>query len=112
LTRGDGIGRAFGLDRVRTRIFPIAWQVPWGISPASLPGLPLPAKITMQVCEPMPWSSYGAGAAEDPEIVQYCFDEITDVMQRTLDGLVAEHPWPVLSRLAGLLPHGGNGREG
>lgn len=109
LTRGDWIGRALGLGRVRTTVFPIAWQIPWGISLASFPGLPLPAKITMQVCAPMPWSSYGAGAADDPEIVQHCFDEITGVMQCTLDRLAAEHPWPVLSRLAALLPHAGNG---
>lgn len=107
LTRGEWIGRLLGMGRVRTLAFPLALQVPWGLSVTALPGFPLPAKITMQVCPPMPWGSYGPKAADDPVLVRHLYGEITDLMQATLDRLAAEHPYPVLSRLAGLLPFGG-----
>jgi hypothetical protein len=103
LTRGEWIGRLLGVERIRTRTFPIAWQIPWGPSVLMVPGIPLPAKITVQVREPMRWSHYGPEAARDPAIVARCYDEITGLMQATLTELAAEHPYPVLSRLRGLL---------
>jgi len=114
LTRGESLAKLFGLDRVRLHSFPIAWQIPWGVSAAGIPGFPLPAKITAQVCAPMPWSSYTSADAEDPAIVQHCYEEIVDVMQATLDQLATERPFPVLGRLWNLLPFGPttNGRSG
>jgi hypothetical protein len=67
-----------------------------------LPGLPLPAKITIEVGTPMPWSEYGPDAADDPALVARCYHEMTGRMQATLDRLAAEHPYPVLSRLGRL----------
>jgi len=103
LTRGEWIGRLLGMGRVRTDTFPVSLQIPWGLSPGALPGFPLPAKITMQVLPPMPWK-YGPEAADDPVLVRRLYKQVTSVMQRTLDRLAAEHPYPVLSRLASLLP--------
>ena len=85
-------------------VWPLAWQVPWGVSTPLLPGLPLPAKITVEVCEPLDWSPLGPQAADDPETVARCYDEITDVMQATLSRLAAERPYPLLERAKGLLP--------
>jgi 1-acyl-sn-glycerol-3-phosphate acyltransferase len=107
LTRGRWIGRLLGTRRIRTPSFPLALQFPWGLSPVGLPGLPLPAKITVQVLEPMAWSGYGPEAADDPAIVERCYHEITGRMQATLDRLAAEHPRPVLARLGRLVPCGG-----
>ena len=104
LTRGDAIGRRLGFERLRMRVAPILWQVPWGVSLALLPGFPLPAKITMQIGEPMDWSHLGPEAAEDPAVVDRCYAEITESMQASLTRLAAEHPYPVLSRLRSLLP--------
>jgi 1-acyl-sn-glycerol-3-phosphate acyltransferase len=104
LSRGRWIARLFGTDRVRSPSFPIAFQIPWGVSPMGIPGIPWPAKITMQLCPPMAWSGYGPEAADDPAIVARCYHEITGLMQGTLDRLAAEHPYPVLSRLRNLLP--------
>jgi 1-acyl-sn-glycerol-3-phosphate acyltransferase len=106
VTRGEWLGPLIGSTRIRTATFPWALQVPWGLSPINLPGIPFPAKITMQICRPMAWSSYGPEAADDPAIVERCYHEITGSMQATLDRLVAEHPHPVLSRLRRLLPGG------
>jgi len=104
LTRGEWIGRLLGMQRIRTPTFPIAWQIPWGLSPITLPGVPLPAKITMEIGSPMPWDQLGPEAADDPAVVQRCYDEITTTMQTTLDRLVAEHPYPVLARVRRSLP--------
>ncbi|HVO24191.1 MAG TPA: 1-acyl-sn-glycerol-3-phosphate acyltransferase [Candidatus Margulisiibacteriota bacterium] len=109
LTRGEWIGRWFGVERVRARGFPLALQFPWGISTVALPGIPLPAKITVRVLPPMRWSSHPRRAADDPAIVGRCFEEITGVMQATLTALAGERPYPVLSRLASITPFQGNG---
>lgn len=105
LSRGEWLGRLFGTERIRTPTFPIAFQIPWGVSPPlGIPGIPLPAKITTEVLSPMPWAHLDAAAADDPAVVARCYDEITTRMQATLDTLAAEHPHPVLSRLRGLVP--------
>ncbi len=103
LTRGDQISSLLGLERLRMTTFPIALQIPWGLSTAGVPGLPLPAKITMQICEPMNWGELPPEAADDPAIVKRCYDEITTTMQETLDRLATEHPFPILSRLGRLV---------
>jgi 1-acyl-sn-glycerol-3-phosphate acyltransferase len=111
VTRGEWLGRLFGSQRIRTPTFPLALQIPWGLSPMLLPGVPFPAKITIEVGEPMPWSDHGPDAADDPAVVARCYHEITGRMQAMLDRLGAEHPYPVLSRLRRLLPfaNGGGG---
>jgi 1-acyl-sn-glycerol-3-phosphate acyltransferase len=111
LTRGDWLGPLFGSERIRTTTFPLAFQFPWGISPIMLPGVPLPAKITIEVGPAMPWCELGPDAADDPAIVERCYHEVTGAMQATLDRLAAEHPYPVLSRLRRLIVGSGNGRE-
>jgi 1-acyl-sn-glycerol-3-phosphate acyltransferase len=107
LTRGEWIGRWLGAERIRTRGFPLALQFPWGLSPVGLPGVPLPAKITIRVLPPMRWRALPRRAADDPAVVRRCYAEITARMQAALSGLAAQNPYPVLSRLARLLPGGG-----
>jgi 1-acyl-sn-glycerol-3-phosphate acyltransferase len=104
LTRGDAIGRISGLERLRLRIAPILWQVPWGVSLPLLPGVPLPAKITMELGEPIDWSHLGPEAADDPKVVDRCYAETIEAMQASLSRLADENPYPVLSRLRSLLP--------
>src|SRR5690348_14430850 len=46
LATGTRLAKAFRLDQVaRLKMFPIALQAPWGISPALLPEVPFPTKI-------------------------------------------------------------------
>ncbi|MFN8642926.1 MAG: 1-acyl-sn-glycerol-3-phosphate acyltransferase [Candidatus Binatia bacterium] len=103
LTRGEWIGRWLGVERIRTRGFPLALQFPWGVSPVGLPGVPLPAKITVRVLRPMRWQSLPRRAADDPAVVRRCYAEITGAMQAALSEMAAANPYPVLRRLAGLL---------
>jgi 1-acyl-sn-glycerol-3-phosphate acyltransferase len=109
LSRGEWLGDLFGSGRVRTRAFPIALQIPWGVSPLGLPGIPLPAKITTRVLPAIAWPDLGPDAADDPAIVARCYEEVVGTMQATLDALAAERPYPVLSRLRSLLPFAAGG---
>lgn len=104
LSRGEGIAKALGFDRIRMPAIPILLQIPWGISLFGMPGIPLPAKITLQICQPLDWSGFTPDQADDPAVLEQCYDEITGVMQNTLDELARETPYPVLSRLRSLVP--------
>jgi len=107
LLRGGRIARTLGLRRLRVNVFPIMAGLPWGIAPVWMPMVPLPSKITVQVCEPFDWSHYGPGAAEDDDIVEHCYEEILGRMQASLDELVTETPYPVIARVRdALIPWG------
>jgi len=103
LTRGRRIAKALGLHKFRTYSMPLVLTVPWGLVLGPVPSFPLPAKVTVQVCNPMDWSRFGPEDADNPVVVQQCYDEIHSVMQGALDALAKEHPYPILSRLQGLL---------
>jgi 1-acyl-sn-glycerol-3-phosphate acyltransferase len=104
ITRGRRLARLMGIDRLRVNVFPFVWSIPFGVVPAFVPTLPLPAKVTVQIGRPLNWARYSAAQAHDPKVLQQCYDEITTVMQRTMDRLAAEHPYPVLGRLNELRP--------
>jgi anaerobic selenocysteine-containing dehydrogenase/1-acyl-sn-glycerol-3-phosphate acyltransferase len=104
LTRGSETTRWTGRDRLHVKVFPFIWNIPLGLTPAFVPSLQLPAKVTVQIGEPLAWSRHRRDQADDPDVLQSCYDEITDVMQRTLDDLAAQHPHPILTRLNELRP--------
>jgi 1-acyl-sn-glycerol-3-phosphate acyltransferase len=104
LTRGRELAHRLGLERLRIKIFPLIWNIPFGLTPAYLPSLQLPAKVTVQLGKSLDWSRYGSRAVDDVRVLERCYREITGVMQRTLDELAREHPHPVLTRLNELRP--------
>ena len=99
LSRGEALARRLGLDRLRINVLPLVAGPPWGIVPVQVPTWPLPAKVTVQVCEPLDWSRFGPDAADDPTVVRQCYEEIVERMQTNLDELVAALPHPLLARL-------------
>ncbi len=111
LARGEGVARKLGISKLGLQVAPLLWQIPWGISLPLLPGIPLPAKITMQILEPLDWTHYPPEAADDEEILRSCYDEIVGLMQTTLDELAEENPRPVARRLRDLLPASLGGRD-
>lgn len=104
ITRGRRIARATGLTRLHIKVFPFVWSIPFGVAPAFVPSLQLPAKVTVEFGKPLDWSHYGPKAAHNARIVQKCYDEITGIMQRTLDAMAEERPYPILMRLNELRP--------
>jgi 1-acyl-sn-glycerol-3-phosphate acyltransferase len=89
-----------GFNRLRVNVMPIVLGPPWGIAPVQLPTWPFPAKVTARVCEPIDWRHLGPVAADDPEIVQHCYEEVLGRMQANLDELVEQLPHPVLTRVS------------
>jgi len=76
---------------------PLVLGPPVGIVPGGIPTWPLPARITVELCEPIDWSSrYGPEAADDEVVVRACYEQLTSAMQATLDRLAAERRFPIL----------------
>jgi 1-acyl-sn-glycerol-3-phosphate acyltransferase len=93
LSRGQRLAGLLRLDRLRLKVLPISIALPWGLNVGDLAGhLPLPAKITIQVLDPIDLR-HEFGAAPD---VDRIYDEILGRMQRVLDDLAAERRFPVI----------------
>jgi 1-acyl-sn-glycerol-3-phosphate acyltransferase len=92
LTRGRRAVRLLGLDRLlRLNVLPIALGPPLGATVLDFPGrIPLPAKITVQVLEPLDLRErVGDDAAAAYEL-------LVDAMQQALDELDEERTLPVV----------------
>jgi len=97
LARGERVAKLLGIDRMfRIKVMPLVFGPPFGIVPGGIPTWPLPAKITVELGEPINWSArYGPAAADDDVIVRTCYEELTGVMQSTLDQLASERRFPI-----------------
>ena len=89
LSRGERIARLLGLDRMfRLKVLPVSLALPWGLNVGDMLGhIPLPAKITIQVLEPIDVSGMD---------VEEAYELVTGQMQTTLTGLAEERSVPVL----------------
>ena len=98
LARGERVAEWLGLDRIfRINVMPLVFGPPFGVVPGGIPTWPLPAKISVELCEPIDWSSrYGPEAAEDDVVVRACYEELTTTMQAVLDRLVRARRFPIL----------------
>ena len=59
----------------------------------------MPAKIVMQVLDPIDLGRYEPEAADDDQIVERIYQDVTSAMQDVLDELNDEIPHPILHRL-------------
>jgi len=94
LSRGERLAKLLRLDKMlRLKVLPISLAIPWGLNVGDMLGhWPLPAKITIQVLEPIDLKQrYGS----NPDIEEIYFDVISD-MQDTLRGLQAERRLPLV----------------
>ena len=88
LTRGEGLARLLRLrERVRSNVFPVGLSVPWGLAPSFLPYLPLPTAIDQVFLPPIRWPHLGPEAADDPDTVRGCYDDVVSAMQVAMDDL-------------------------
>jgi 1-acyl-sn-glycerol-3-phosphate acyltransferase len=95
LATGRRLARWLALDRVaRLKMFPIAVQAPWGISPALLPEIPLPTKIRTAFQDPIRLDGDPA-RAEDQEYVEAKYDEVCASLQRGMDTLARRRSLPL-----------------
>jgi 1-acyl-sn-glycerol-3-phosphate acyltransferase len=95
---GKKLARLLGLERFRLKALPMVVCLPWGVSPGNyLLHLPLPAKITVEVGEPIDFhAQFGTLDVRDPEVLWACYHYVEQRMQSILDGLAEERRLPVL----------------
>ena len=94
LTRGERIASTLRLDKLlRLKVLPISLALPWGLNVGDMAGhLPLPAKITIQVLNPIDLEEeFGP----EPDLDE-AYESVVGRMQRTLDDLAAARRLPVL----------------
>ncbi len=98
LSRGEELAKRLPIaKKLRVSVVPLVLGPPFGIVPGGIPTFPLPAKVTVELLDPIDWSEhYGPEAAEDSEIVQACYDELTQAMQAGMDILAAERKYPII----------------
>ncbi len=95
LASGRRLAKALQLDRIaRLKMFPIALQVPWGISPAVLPEVPLPTKIRTAFQEPIELD-HDPERAEDKQYVDRAYDEVCAAIQTGMDTLARRRRLPL-----------------
>ncbi len=94
LTRGERLAKGLGLDRLaRLKVLPITIGPPFGVNVLDVPGrIPLPAKITVEVHEPIDLKQrFGP----DPDVDEVA-ETIEAEMQETLTKLQEERTLPVV----------------
>jgi 1-acyl-sn-glycerol-3-phosphate acyltransferase len=95
LIRGDRLSRALRLDRLlRLKVFPLAVSLPWGIAPAALPQLPLPAKIRTRFM-PAVELDHDPERAADDDYVDRKYHEVQGSIQRGMDALARKRALPL-----------------
>ncbi|MFT4299230.1 MAG: lysophospholipid acyltransferase family protein [Aeromicrobium sp.] len=93
LTQGEGLARFLGVDRsMRLKTLPIMLAMPFGLHVGPLPHLPAPAKIHIELLEPIDLiEQFG----EDPDVAEI-YAYITGLMQETLTRMNSERRLPVI----------------
>jgi 1-acyl-sn-glycerol-3-phosphate acyltransferase len=95
LATGRRIAKVLRLDKVaRLKMFPFALQVPWGISPALLPEVPLPTKIRTAF-EPVIEVDHNPERASDDEYVEKMYEEVRASIQEGMDALARRRRLPL-----------------
>lgn len=92
LGRGQWLAKLLMLDKVlRLKSVPISLALPWGLNISDLAGhIPLPAKISIEVQEPIEVDDIAAG---DDQAVH---DTVIASLQAGVDRLAAERRFPVI----------------
>ena len=95
LATGKRLAKVLQLDKIaRLKMFPIALQAPWGISPALLPEIPLPTKIRTAFQEPVELDC-DPERAEDDDYVEEKYEEVRTTIQRGMDALARRRRLPL-----------------
>jgi 1-acyl-sn-glycerol-3-phosphate acyltransferase len=94
LTDGRRLAKLLRLDKLaRLKVLPISLALPWGVNVGDFGGhIPLPAKIRLEVLEPIDVvERFGEDADSDE-----AYDYVTDRMQEALSALAASRILPPL----------------
>jgi 1-acyl-sn-glycerol-3-phosphate acyltransferase len=92
LTDGRGLAKLLRLDKLaRLKVLPISLALPWGLNVGDFLGhIPLPAKIRMEVLDPIDVNEKFGDDADSQE----AYDYVTGRMQESLTALAANRVLP------------------
>ncbi|MBI5480536.1 MAG: hypothetical protein HY906_16885 [Deltaproteobacteria bacterium] len=89
LNDGQRLARATGCARLlQIKSIPFSLSFPFGITPAGLLAIPLPAKISLRILPKIELAE-PPSAADDPAVVRRCFDHVVCTMQASLNDLAS-----------------------
>ncbi len=97
LHRGEKIAELFGVKKyLRSESFPIFLGLPWGIGIGPIFHLPLPAKMLIEVGDPIPIDDYPPEAEFDEDKVTDLAVRVETCLQEMMDRRARERGWPIL----------------
>jgi 1-acyl-sn-glycerol-3-phosphate acyltransferase len=104
LSKGRRLAHMIGLNDLNVGVLPFVWNIPFGVTPAFVPSIQLPSKVTVEMGAPLSWDDLGPDDASDSDCLDRCYEDVTSAMQQTMDRLAGENPYPILTRLSELRP--------
>ncbi len=97
ISRGERMARLTGVKRLlRSDSFPLFLGLPWGIGVGPIFHLPLPAKVLVEVGEPINLDGYGPEHLEDRQALEAIGQRVEGELQAMMDRRAAERRWPLL----------------
>ena len=97
LSRGEKIAEKLNFHKkLRTSVFPLVFSIPWGITSGFMPYIPLPSKISIRFLEPIIWDDLSEKDAENSEVLEKCYSEVTEKMQKALTEMYKQRKYPIL----------------
>ena len=95
LPGGKTIARSLGLKRLaRIESLPLAIGLPWGVAPGGLPFLPLPAKLRVELLDPL-FVDDDPERADDGEYVDMIYREVEWRIKRGVARLAGRRSFPI-----------------
>jgi 1-acyl-sn-glycerol-3-phosphate acyltransferase len=95
LTGGEKIAKTLRLDKlIRAKTFPIGLGFPLGIAPASIPQLPLPAKLRSEILDPI-YLEGEEGDRFDDDCVERKERDVVAALQAGVDRLAKRRSFPI-----------------
>lgn len=95
LPGGKTIARALGLKRLaRVESLPLAVGLPWGIAPGVIPFLPLPAKLRVELLDPL-FVDDDPERADDDEYVDMVYREVEWRIEQGMGRLARRRSFPI-----------------
>lgn len=97
LSRGERLARWTGAKRLlRSDSFPLFLGLPWGVGLGPIFHLPLPAKLLVQIGEPLDLHAHLQGPADDPAALQQLSRLVQSRLQQLMDRQAARRRWPII----------------
>ncbi len=89
LNDGRALVERLHLDRLGLERLPLIYSWPLGLTLGTHSNLPFPVRIDVDFGRPITFRGFDATAARDPGTIAFCHDHVEQVMQSTLDRMVA-----------------------